>query len=197
MIVELILDRIESNISKKNLILENMENSIKATRLKYKEKPKTKEEKELNKKIKKLLEKVKDNKYARLKIKNYQTETIMKNELINDTVHVGNESFNYLVSVRLSYLKDFDIDETDELEIDTEFLDIQALIFRVHNSSFDRYITFKIKRDWNNEQGIIQGQKLFNMIIEELLKNNFVIKAEIKKDKRSGYYIISKLIKEH
>lgn len=181
--IDLVLDRIEFNIIPYPL---NTNAEPKAARFSYNRKNKDK--------IVNFLKNI-NNDFASVFAKEMLSE-VVKNQFGHpQIVQIGNEQWNYKVS---SYVLNVsDIQLTKNIAEANFSVEAQALIFRVANGNFDKYITFKVKRNWLENQGKLEegSRKFMNLIITELLKNNLQITAEIKKDKRTGYYLISKVIK--
>ena len=176
---KLILHRLEFNILPVNNMIS------KAARLYY------------NKKNKNLLLKIINkinNDYGILKIKEFESN-IEKNEFGFPTiVQIGNENSNIKSPSNILNIKNLTlINEEKEL---IAYAEIQSLIFKVYQSNFDKYISFKFKRNWTNSQGKIQTncKNFFNLIVKELNNNNLIINAEIQKDKKTGYYLIKKIL---
>ena len=175
---KLILHRLEFNILPVNNMIS------KAARLYY------------NKKNEKLLLKIINkinNDYGILKIKEFYSN-IEKNEFGHPTiVQIGNENSNIKFSSNVLNIKNLILTNNEKELI--AYVEIQSLIFKVYQSNFDKYISFKFKRNWENYQGKIQSncKKLFNLIAKELNNNNLIINAEIQKDNKKGYYLIKKI----
>ena len=181
---KLILDRLEFNIIPYPIGI----GEPKAARLDYNKKLKNK------KNIFELLKEI-NNKYGTTRIKEYISETVINQFGQPFIVQIGNENWNYRIPSYIHNVQYLKLSSSDNETV--SFLEIQALIFRVYGSNFDKYITFKFKRDWKNSQGKLENNcyKFYNLIQEELTKNNLIIEAEIQKDKRTGYYLIKKIFK--
>ena len=180
---EMILDRIEFNIIPWPF---SQNNEPKAARFHL-----TKEKKN-NIIMTKFLKKI-NNEYGNTIVKEYFSET-EKNQFGQPLiVQIGNEQWNYKIPSYVLNLKDI-VFANNKKEANS-IIEAQSLIFKIQGG-FDKYITFKFKRDWINSQGQLEegSRKFYNIISNKLLNNNFKINAEIKKDKKSGYYIISKII---
>jgi len=176
---ELIIDRIEFNIIP--WPIQNGE--PKAARYHL-----TKENKEI---MKDFLKKI-NNKYGNAFVVEYFSKTAKNQFGQPQIVQIGNEQWNYKIP---SYILNVeDIHFTDNKNEANSIIEAQSIIFKVQGG-FDKYITFKFKRDWINSQGELEegSRKFYNVIVNKLLNNDLKINAEIKKDKKSGYYIISKV----
>jgi len=185
--VELILDRIEFNIIPYPM---NTNTEPKAARFPY-----NKNNKQNKTKVKELLQNI-NNKFASVFAREMLSE-VVKNQFGHpQIVQIGNEQWNYKVP---SYVLNVNnIQLTNNIQEANFSIEAQALIFRVAHGNFDKYITFKVKRNWLESQGELEegSRKFMNLIINELLKQDMIITAEIKKDKKSGYYLISKVFKK-
>lgn len=180
---KLILDRIEFNI----IPYPVGSGEPKAARLHYNRKQKNEN------KIIEILKSI-NHKHGTTRIKEYMSETEINQFGQPLIVQIGNENWNYKIPSYVLNVKHLEI--TNNKEDTVAFLEAQSLIFRVYGSNFDKYITFKFKRDWKNTQGELETNcyKFYSLIQNELIKNNLIIEAEIQKDKKTGYYLIKKII---